>query len=132
MFVLVQTDTNKKMLKFNLNSPVPIYEQIVEEIKQLILKGELKEGDPLPPIRSFAAQLDVAVNTVARAYQELYNQDLIEGNRRKGSYVKKAPAGLDGDDSKIFKDAILNLIRKGLSKNEIEIIFNQNINQIFD
>ncbi len=120
------------MLKLNLNSPVPIYEQIVEEIKRLIKTGELKEGDPLPPIRSFASQLDIAANTVARAYQELYNQDLIEGNRRKGSYVKKALVELDDDDSKIFKEPILNLIRKGLSKNEIEIIFNRNINQIFD
>ena len=120
------------MIQINLNSPVPIYEQVVEEIKRLIKIGELKPGDSLPPIRSFAKQLDVAVNTVARAYQELYNQNLIEGNRRKGSYVKEMSVDVGSDNSKIFKEPILQLIRKGLNKNEIEILFNKNLSQIFD
>ncbi|MCP4724898.1 MAG: GntR family transcriptional regulator, partial [bacterium] len=56
------------MLKINLNSPEPIYEQLVQEIKRMIEHDVLKEGDSLPTIRSLASQLDVANNTVARAY----------------------------------------------------------------
>ena len=56
------------MLRINLNSPVPIYEQLIDEIKRMIEYGELKPGDSLPTIRSLSSQLDVAVNTVARAY----------------------------------------------------------------
>lgn len=120
------------MIKLNLNSPVPIYEQVVEEIKRLIKIGELKKGDALPPIRSFAKQLDVGVNTIARAYQELDSLNLIEGNRRKGSYIKETLVELDDDNSKIFKEPILKLIGKGLNKSEIEILFNKNLSQIFD
>ena len=52
-------------------SPVPIYEQLFAEIEQMIISGDLEENDSLPSIRQLASQLDVAVNTVARAYQEL-------------------------------------------------------------
>ena len=120
------------MLKINYNSPVPIYEQLVEEIKRMIKNGELKEGDSLPPIRVLAKQLDVDKNTVARAYQELFNQNFIEGNRRKGSFVKGTIPELSRDDVKIFKQQILRLIQNGMNKDEIEKLFYNNLNQIFD
>lgn len=120
------------MLKINLNSPVPIYEQVAEEIKRMIKTGELKEGDSLPPIRSLAKQLDVDKNTVARAYQELFNKNIIESNRRKGSYIKMTAAEVQPSNTKIFKEQIIKLIQSGLNKNEIEKIFYENLNQIFD
>lgn len=120
------------MFKLSLNSSVPIYEQIVDEISKLIEINELKEGDSLPTIRSLASQLDIAVNTVARAYQELENLNLIVSSGRKGSFVKKNLDESFKDDLKIFKTSILKLIRKGHGKNEIERIFNSNLNQIFD
>jgi GntR family transcriptional regulator len=120
------------MLKINYNSPVPIYEQLVEEIKRLIMIGELKEGDSLPPIRTLAKQLDVDKNTVARAYQELFTQQFIEGNRRKGSFVKNRIPVLNNEDEKIFKQQILRLIQSGMNKDDIEKLFYKNLNQIFD
>jgi len=120
------------MLKINPSSAIPIYEQLVSEIKRMIKTGELKTGDSLPPIRTLASQLDVAVNTVARAYQELDSQGLAEGNRRKGSFVKKQAPDLSKDTARIFKDSILILIQQGLSKGEIESLFQSNLQQIFD
>ena len=120
------------MLAITPNSPTPIYEQLVDEVKRLIRTGELNVGDSLPPIRTLAKQLDVSVATVARAYQELYAIDLIEGNRRKGSYVKRRSPAHDQEVEKVFKDPILMLVRKGLDRIEIERIFNLNITQIFD
>jgi len=120
------------MLKINLNSPIPIYEQLVNEIKRMIEQGELKPGDPLPPVRSLAAQVDVAVNTVARAYQELARLDMIEGNRRKGSFVRREVPEVTGQHARIFKEPIIKLLQIGMSKKEIELIFRDTIKQIFE
>ena len=122
------------MLKIDFNSPLPIYEQLVHEIGMKIQAKELEPGAALPTIRTLASQLDVAVNTVARAYQELERLNLIESKGRKGSFVKEAipSATLSDDDSRIFKEPILRLIQKGLSRKEIENIFKYNLSQIFD
>lgn len=120
------------MLKISLNSPVPIYEQVAEEIKRMITVGELRAGESLPTIRSLAKQLEVDKNTIARAYQQLYSEDIIAGNRRKGSYVKERVNDVPVSDPKIFKDQIIKLIQKGMNKDEIEKIFYDNLNQIFD
>ncbi len=120
------------MLKVNLSSATPIYEQLFDELKRMIRTGELKPGDSLPPIRALAKQLDVAVNTVQRAYQELEAAGLAEGNRRKGSFVKSQSASLPKDVARTFKDPILSLIKHGLTKDEIESLFHENLNQVFD
>lgn len=120
------------MLEINLKSPIPIYEQLVSEIKRMITVGELKTGDSLPPIRVLAKQLDVDKNTVARAYQELYAQNIVEGNRRKGSFIKGIKKDFSSERNKIFKIQIIKLLQQGLNKNEIERIFYDNINQIFE
>lgn len=120
------------MLKINLNSPIPIYEQLVGEIKRLIEGGELKPGDSLPPVRDLASQMDVAVNTVARAYQELARIGLIEGNRRKGSFVRRNVPEVTGEYSRIFKKPIVKLLQQGMNRKEIIALFNQNLSQIFD
>ncbi|MFC1725312.1 GntR family transcriptional regulator [candidate division KSB1 bacterium] len=120
------------MLRINLNSPVPIYEQLVDEIKRMIEQGEIKPGDSLPTIRSLSSQLDVAINTVARAYQELENLNLIESSGRKGSFVKQNLNLAVGDDSRIFKVSILKLIQNGLSRDDIRQIFEKNLSIFFD
>jgi len=120
------------MLKINYNSTIPIYQQVVDEIRRLIAIGELKPGDSLPSIRGLAGQLDVAINTIARAYQELNNLNIIEGNRKKGSFIQSNISQHPPESKKIFKESILKLIQEGLDKNEIEAIFENNLNQIFD
>jgi GntR family transcriptional regulator len=120
------------MLKINLNSPEPIYEQLVHEIKRMIEHDVLKEGDSLPTIRSLASQLDVANNTVARAYQELETVGLIESSGRRGTIVTGKKINNDGEEAKIFKSAILKLLQKGFSRDEIERIFETNISLFFD
>ena len=120
------------MLRINLNSPVPIYEQLIDEIKRMIEYGELKPGDSLPTIRNLSSQLDVAVNTVARAYQELESLNIIETGGRKGSFVKEQLDLSADEDSKIFKNPILKLLQKGKGRDEIEHIFKKNLSIFFD
>lgn len=66
----------------------PIYNQIVSQIKHLILEGTLKEGDALPSMRNLAMQLRISVITTKRAYEELEREGFIESYTGKGSFVK--------------------------------------------
>lgn len=65
----------------------PIYEQIVVQMKNLILAGELQEGQQLPSIRALASDLRISVITTKRAYAELEAQGFIETVQGKGSFV---------------------------------------------
>jgi GntR family transcriptional regulator len=83
-------------LRVNLESPVPPYEQLREQIAGLIATGELTAGTRLPPVRQLAADLGLAGGTIARAYRELDQGGLIEGRGRHGTVVRAAaPASAD-------------------------------------
>ena len=64
-----------------------IYEQIVNQLKNAILTGELSAGEALPSIRSLAAELEVSVITTKRAYEELEKEKLVRSMQGKGFYV---------------------------------------------
>ena len=70
------------------SSGEPIYEQITAQIKQMIMSGELKEGDALPSMRNLAMQLRISVITTKRAYEELERDGFIENFAGKGCFVK--------------------------------------------
>jgi len=69
------------------SSNQPIYEQIVSQIKELIMKGELLDANPLPSIRNLAKELQISVVTTKRAYDELEREGFIVTVPGKGSYV---------------------------------------------
>lgn len=69
------------------SSERPIYEQIVSQIKNAILSGELAEGDPLPSLRFLAKELRVSIISTKRAYEELEKEGYIESHQGKGSFV---------------------------------------------
>jgi GntR family transcriptional regulator len=66
---------------------VPIYLQIVNQVKYLVASGRLSSGEELPPIRVLAERLLVNPNTVARAYRELESAGIVEKRRTAGTYV---------------------------------------------
>lgn len=70
------------------NSNSPIYEQIKEQIKRMIMSGELKEGDALPSMRLLAKELRISIITTKRAYEDLEREGYIESFTGKGSFVK--------------------------------------------
>ncbi|WP_195987116.1 GntR family transcriptional regulator [Clostridium sp. D53t1_180928_C8] len=72
------------------SSPVALYEQIETQIKNQILNGNIKSGDPLPSIRSLAKELKVSIITTKRAYEELENEGFIETVVGKGTFVSGA------------------------------------------
>jgi len=66
---------------------VPIYLQIVNQVKYLVASGRLEPGEEMPPIRVLAERLIVNPNTVARAYRELETAGLVEKRRTAGTFV---------------------------------------------
>lgn len=69
------------------NRDKPIYEQIVSQIKNMIMSEELLAGDSLPSMRSLAKSIHVSVITVQRAYEELQRDEFIETEIGRGTYV---------------------------------------------
>jgi GntR family transcriptional regulator len=74
-----------------MRSGIPIYLQIVDQIKQMVLAGQLKVNDQLPTVRSLAADLRVNFNTVARAYRLLDEAGLISTQQGRGTYILEKP-----------------------------------------
>jgi GntR family transcriptional regulator len=68
---------------------VPIYRQIVNQVRYLIASGRLNPGDELPPIRTLAEQLVINPNTVARAYLELEHAGMVTKRHGTGTYVSE-------------------------------------------
>lgn len=87
----------------------PIYEQITKQFKNLILKGELKEGDPLPSIRSLAKDLQISVITTKRAYEELEREGFVETVAGKGSFVAS-------QNKELLRERKLKIIEEKLSE----------------
>ena len=73
---------------------VPIYLQIVNQVKYLVASGRLAAGEELPPIRTLAEQLLINPNTVARAYRELEMAGVVTKRRTAGTYVSDATSPL--------------------------------------
>ena len=74
-------------INIQTTSGLPIYEQIERQIKELIVSGQLKEGEPLPSIRALAADVKISVITVKRAYEDLEQEGMIYSVQGKGFYV---------------------------------------------
>lgn len=76
MEIIISSNTNK-----------PIYEQITEQIKQMVYSGELQHGEPIPSMRALAKSLHISVITVQRAYEDLAKDGFIETAVGKGSFI---------------------------------------------
>ena len=74
-------------MEIDVQSRVPIYEQIVNHLRQQILYGELKPAEKLPSIRLLAKKLQVNPNTIKKSYQILEKQQLVKSNSTKGTFV---------------------------------------------
>ncbi|MBX6394480.1 MAG: GntR family transcriptional regulator [Alicyclobacillaceae bacterium] len=74
-------------LRVDPRSEVPLYQQLVDQVREGVARGWLQPGDRLPSVRELAVQLALNHNTVAKAYQELEREGLIETLRGRGTFV---------------------------------------------
>jgi GntR family transcriptional regulator len=91
------------------SSGQPIYEQIVSQIKSLIITGELYEGEALPSMRLLAKELRISVITTKRAYDELEREGFIVSFTGKGSFVA-------GKNIDLIKEQLLKEIEKHMQE----------------
>ena len=108
----------------NPSSGVPIYLQLMEQVKHNIETGALRPGDQLPGIRPLAEELVINPNTVAKAYRELEHEGVIELRQGAGAFVSaRARAQKQTDKVRAGRDAVADAIarlrRSGLSDEEI-------------
>jgi GntR family transcriptional regulator len=116
------------VIRLNPSSGVPIYLQIVEQIRHSIEIGALVEGDQLPAIRTLAEELVVSPNTVVKAYDELEQQGLIRLRHGAGAYIEKGNLAKSRlrrfrDASVVVKDTVRKLRVMGLSDDESRRLF---------
>lgn len=106
------------------SSSSPIYEQILDQIRDQILSGALKAGEKLPSIRYLAKELRISVITTKRAYDELEREGLIHSVQGKGSFVAHQNQEMVKEEYlKKFEESLLEALNYarivGLSKREI-------------
>lgn len=112
----------------NTSSMVPIYEQIIDQIKTMIRKQELKQNDQLPSVRALSKELKISVLTVKKAYDELEREGFTVTIHGKGSYVTAANTELMMEEQKKeveqdLEQAILKGRRFGISDEDIKTLF---------
>ena len=110
----------------------PIYQQLVDEIKTLIARGELAEGTSLPPVRQVAADLGVNLNTVAFAYRKLQKEGLIRVRHGSGAVVISQTVKEKVEDRlrAHLRTALTQLILAGLKPPEIKAIINTELDEL--
>lgn len=97
-------------LTVDLESPVPVYEQIRSQVTEMVELGTLRSGTPLPTVRQLAADLGIAPGTVARCYQELRLRGVVTGGRRRGTRVAAVPTLSPAARSSRLQDAAVRLV----------------------
>mgnify|MGYP003578611546 CR=1 FL=1 len=112
------------ILKPNPSSGVPIYLQLMEQVKHAIETGALRPGEQLPSIRPLAEELVVNPNTIAKAYRELEHEGVVELRQGTGAFVSdKAPTKKDADKLRAAQATIASAIQKlrerGVTEEEI-------------
>ena len=100
---------------------VPIYMQVVNQIKYLVAAGRLVAGEELPPIRTLAEKIMVNPNTIARAYRELETAGIVEKRRTAGTYITDQGSPLARRERrKILTDRIDQLLAEAVQM-DIEV-----------
>jgi GntR family transcriptional regulator len=116
------------ILKPNPASGVPIYLQVIEQVKHAIATGALRPGEQLPGIRPLAEELVINPNTVAKAYRELEHDGVIELRQGAGAFVSgNAPSKKDADRVRAAQatvaDTVGRLRDRGVADDDIRRLF---------
>jgi len=117
----------------DLTDHVPIYIQLMNQIKHMIATGELKAGDQLPTVRQLAADLRINFNTVARAYRLLDEESIISTQHGRGTFILE-PASEEKFRRMRKKDLQRLLVHflneaesLGFSPDDVRTIFDENL-----
>ena len=124
------------LLRPNPSSGVPIYLQLMEQVKHAIETGALRPGEQLPSIRPLAEELVVNPNTIAKAYRELEHEGVIELRQGAGAFVSdKAPTKKDADKLRAAQATVATAIEKlrerGVTDEEIRRLVEAELSGVY-
>jgi len=102
------------MFDLDTRSRKPIYEQLVDKLKELIINEVLKPDEQLPSVRHLAQELTINPNTIQKAYRELENQGFIYSQKGKGSFVHPQQETVDETKVKTVTGEIEKLVLEAL------------------
>src|SRR3984885_13046527 len=114
------------ILRLNQSSGVPLYLQLIEQVKHAVETGALQSGDQLPTIRKLAEDLVMNPNTVARAYRELEHEGVLEVKHGSGAFIRESAAGrsrLIHKAQSVMQSTIGKLSLLGLTDDELRRVF---------
>ena len=120
------------IFRINQSAGIPLYIQLMEQVKHAVETGALREGDQLPAIRKVAEDLVMNPNTVVRAYRELEHEGVLELKHGSGAYIKESAGGRAAVMRKaqgILQSALERLAPLGLTEDELRRVFENELAQ---
>ncbi|WP_411345295.1 GntR family transcriptional regulator [Paenibacillus sp. WLX1005] len=117
------------MFELDIRSRKPIYEQLMDKIKELIVYGVLKPDEQLPSVRSLSTQLTVNPNTIQKAYRELEREGYIYSQAGKGSFVSPVQHQPNASQMEEMRGKLLKLFAEaiylGFTQEDMEKLYRQ-------
>jgi len=120
------------IFRLNQSSGIPLYLQLMEQVKHAVETGALREGDQLPTIRRLAEDLVMNPNTVVRAYRELEHEGVLELKHGSGAFIKESAEGrarLIRKAQAVMESAVERLLLLGLTEDELRRAFENELAQ---
>jgi len=117
----------------DIDDPVPLFSQLIEQIKKAVINDKVIAGDPLPSIRQLANDLELNSKTVAKAYRLLERDSIIQAKGYRGTFIHpNAKENCDVDLTQIVTEKLTETIRTfrelGVTDSEIRIAFGNVMN----
>jgi GntR family transcriptional regulator len=120
------------IFRINQSAGIPLYLQLMEQVKHAVETGALREGDQLPAIRKVAEELVMNPNTVVRAYRELEHEGVLELKHGSGAFIKESAGGrarLIRRAQTVVQPAVERLLLLGLTEEELRRVFENELAQ---
>jgi GntR family transcriptional regulator len=120
------------IFRLNPASGIPLYLQLMEQVKHAVEIGALREGDQLPTIRKLAEDLVMNPNTVVRAYRELEHEGVLELRHGSGAFIRESAAGrvrLIHEAQSVIQSTVERLLSLGLTEDELRRAFENELAQ---
>ncbi|HHV16410.1 MAG TPA: GntR family transcriptional regulator [Gelria sp.] len=119
-------------LDINPRSSTPIYQQLVDGVKELVARGILEPGERMPTVREMAAELSLNPNTIAKAYQRLEQEGIIETMRSRGTFVADRTVVFDKETAKQqlsdqVEKVLVEAYHLGLNREDIKELFEESL-----
>ena len=114
------------MFRVDVGTGVPIYRQLVEQVRRDVMLGRLSPGDQLPTLREVVDAIAINPNTVAKAYAELEHEGLVVRRQGMGTFVSSAPSAAILEAPPALRNSLARWLRRareaGLSTEQIRVL----------